>query len=361
MHTARLVHHKNAPHIRYVRQELQMADGGCTALDWNSFKLNFVFRATDAEGMHDEPDTVKAVDDFVVEAQKGTEEDPTLVVLHGLTGGSHESYIRTLLHDAQQKGFRAVVINARGCGGTPLKTQQFFCAAWTEDVRHAVRLIHRLLPKSPLIGVGFSMGSNVLVKYLGEEGAATPLKAAISIGNPWDLWEASQQLRRPLYKHVYNKALARSLVALLKLHSHVLKDNNSVNLHRVYRSQTVYDFDERFTSVIFGYRTVKHYYSDASAWAYLANVRVPILCCNSFDDPVCSSKSIPFPDARVNDKVILVTTRRGGHLGWFQGLGATTQWVNDLACEYVEAMLHLIHQYQDPALPVSKLEDKSED
>jgi predicted alpha/beta-fold hydrolase len=100
-------------------------------------------------------------------AQKPIDNTPTLVLLHGLTGGSHESYIRGLLEVVTRPPFnyRGVVFNARGCANTELTTPQLFNGAYTEDLRRVLKHIVNVLPEgTPLIGIGYSLGSNILVK-----------------------------------------------------------------------------------------------------------------------------------------------------------------------------------------------------
>jgi predicted alpha/beta-fold hydrolase len=88
-------------------------------------------------------------------------------MLHGLTGGSHENYIRGLLQIVCKApiNYRAVVYNARGCGFTNVETPQLFNASITDDIREALAHVQKQIGQdAPLIGIGFSLGSNILVK-----------------------------------------------------------------------------------------------------------------------------------------------------------------------------------------------------
>ncbi|CAG8530393.1 16135_t:CDS:2, partial [Acaulospora morrowiae] len=116
-------------------------------------------------------------------SQKPIDDTPTVVVLHGLTGGSHESYIRCLLEVLTNPphNYRAVVINFRGCSESHITSPKLYSAASTNDLRTVLRYIQEIIPDSSLIAIGFSMGANILVKYLGEEGDKTPLIAAASV------------------------------------------------------------------------------------------------------------------------------------------------------------------------------------
>lgn len=120
--------------------------------------------------------------------QLPADSSPTLVLLHGLTGGSYESYIRALVdHVINVYGYRCVVFNARGCANTQVTSPQLFSGGYTEDIRRVVKHLRKELPESKMMGVGFSLGSNILMNYMGEEGDQCEFVAAVSIGNPFDM------------------------------------------------------------------------------------------------------------------------------------------------------------------------------
>jgi predicted alpha/beta-fold hydrolase len=141
------------PGIAYLREVIKMADGGEVSID--SYPPSRWESATKA-----------------------------VLFLHGLTGGSDETYIQWAVHTAADRGYLAVVMNARGCGGSVLRTGQCFSAAWTGDVRATVKLIRdRLGPKGsfPLFAAGFSLGAGILSKFIAQEGSACLLDAAAAL------------------------------------------------------------------------------------------------------------------------------------------------------------------------------------
>jgi predicted alpha/beta-fold hydrolase len=98
-------------------------------------------------------------------ANLGSDDDkPMLVALHGLTGGSHELYLRSVLAPlvTPEMGFAACVVNARGCALSKITTGQLFNACFTEDVRETVKYLRKVYPNRPLFAVGFSLGANIL-------------------------------------------------------------------------------------------------------------------------------------------------------------------------------------------------------
>ncbi|KAI7860720.1 Alpha/Beta hydrolase protein [Circinella umbellata] len=298
-------------------------------------------------------------------AQKPIDNTPTLVCLHGLTGGSHESYIRGLLEVITRPPFnyRGVVFNARGCGNTELTTPQLFNGAYTEDLRHVLKHIQKELPEgTPLIGIGYSLGSNILVKYLGEEGDKTPFKAAISVANPFDFVNSGYALDRSYFnRKIYSGTMAGNLKRAFERHTDMLTKNKAIDVDQVMSATTIREFDDAFTRKIFGYTTVNNYYRDASSCRFIEHVRVPLLCFNALDDPISPAESIPYDEVKTNPYVILATTDHGGHIGWFEHIRHPTRWIVKPLAEFVVAMF----EAHDPRPGGSKLNpdtiDKSVD
>ncbi|KAI8147451.1 Alpha/Beta hydrolase protein [Fennellomyces sp. T-0311] len=274
--------------------------------------------------------------------QKPFDDTPTLVCLHGLTGGSHESYIRGVLEVITRPPFnyRAVVFNARGCGNTELTTPQLFNGAYTDDLRHVLKHIQKQLPEgTPLAAIGFSLGSNILVKYLGEEGEKAPFVAAMSVANPFDFVNSGYALdRNYIIRKVYSGTMAGNLKRAFGRHAEMLCKNKDVSLDEVMSATTIRQFDDACTRKVFGYSTVNNYYRDASSCRFIEHVRIPLLCMNALDDPISPAESIPYDEIKINPHVILATTDYGGHIGWFEHFRHPTRWVVKPLAEFIVAM-----------------------
>lgn len=88
---------------------------------------------------------------------------PMLVTLHGLSGGSHEIYLRHVLQPMVEEGWEACVVNSRGCAKSKITTGVLYNARATWDVRQVVRWLRKTFPNRPLFGIGYSLGANILV------------------------------------------------------------------------------------------------------------------------------------------------------------------------------------------------------
>ncbi|CAE6492095.1 unnamed protein product [Rhizoctonia solani] len=272
--------------IQYQRKFIRIPDGGTLALDFCA-------------------------------APNVTDLSPIAVVLHGLTGGSHEHYIRALMTELTSTGFRAVVVNARGCAGAPLTSAQLFHGGTTGDLRHALLYIRSQFPSAPLMGVGFSVGANMLAKYLGEEGSSSALCAGVCLANVWDF------------------------AALYRSASYALQGvSGRWRLAEVFKASFcgMRWIDDRVASQMAGCKDAKDYYERNSSSEFLSGVKVPLLGLNACDDPI-ASKTIPYKAASSSDFFVLATTEGGGHLGWFtQEDGRLKKWYTRPVVEFLTAI-----------------------
>ncbi|KAE8690175.1 Embryoproteinsis-associated protein EMB8 [Hibiscus syriacus] len=185
---------RSVPQVRLRRECLRAKDGGSVSLDWVS-------------GDH----------------RRLPADSPILILLPGLTGGSQDSYVRHMLSTANSKGWRVVVFNSRGCGESPVTTPQFYSASFLGDTREVVEHVGARYPEANLYAVGWSLGANILVRYLGHESHACPLSGAVSLCNPFNLVIADEDFHKG-FNNVYDKALARALCKIFKKHALLFED-----------------------------------------------------------------------------------------------------------------------------------------
>ncbi|KAF9141485.1 hypothetical protein BGX30_004703 [Mortierella sp. GBA39] len=297
--------------IPYERELLSTPDGGTVSLDWAP--------------------SVKTMP---------ADDTPTLVLLHGLTGGSHESYIRALVETmTKDHGYRCVVFNARACANTELTSAQLYSGNWTDDLRMVVKHIRKTLPESKLMSVGFSLGANILMNYMGEEGDQCEFLGAMSVGNPFDILGSSLALGRGwLGSKIYAPAMGGNLRRIFMKHAKWFENSDVVDIDLVLRGNCIRDFDDAVTRRIFKYRTVNEYYRMASSSQRLLDIKRPFLCLNALDDPIAVSECLPRDEVKNNPFGLLATTARGGHLGWFEGFFSQRRWCTKPLVEFCIAL-----------------------
>ncbi|EGZ14966.1 hypothetical protein PHYSODRAFT_509951 [Phytophthora sojae] len=296
------------PAIAYERQLLDMPDGGVVSLDWA------LLPSTTTK------DTKESLEERVDSNKK------TVLILPGLTGGSGEHYIRSAVERLNALGWQCVVLNSRGCQNTPLRTPRLFCIAYTDDLRYVARYLADKynFADEAFVGLGFSMGSNVLVKYLGEDGDQARLTAAISVGNPFNMPKCSENIEGPLFNRLtYSRVLSAGLRDLFfnRSNAHeVFRDYPGIDVEALKKVTKVSEFDELFTIKHFNYKSVDEFYQDGSCVTRLPKVTVPLLCLNAEDDPISVATSLPTKEeVEANENIILCTTKSGGHLAFYEG------------------------------------------
>ncbi|PSS11245.1 Embryogenesis-associated protein [Actinidia chinensis var. chinensis] len=300
---------RSLPNVRLRRECLRTKDNGTVALDWVSG------------------------DD-----RRLPSDSPLLILLPGLTGGSQDTYVRHMLLRATNNGWRVVVFNSRGCGDSPVTTPQFYSASFIEDLCEVVAHVGTKYPNANLYAIGWSLGANILVRYLGQEPHNCLLSGAVSLCNPFNLLIADEDFHKG-FNNVYDKALANSLCKIFKKHALLFEDmGGEYDIQATANAKSVREFDEGLTRVSFGFKSVDDYYSNSSSSDSIKHVRTPLLCIQAANDPIAPARGIPRKDIQENPNCLLIVTPKGGHLGWVAGseapLGAP--WTDPLVMDFLE-------------------------
>lgn len=282
---------KSRPSVSYRNELIRTVDGGQISLDW-----------VDNEGSGTYPESSTR---------------PTVLVLPGLTGNSQQSYVLHAIRQATRHGYRCVVFNNRGAGGEELLTPVTYCAANTSDLEHVVQHVKGLYPHAPVLGAGVSLGGMLLLNYLGRKHTESGMVAGFTISVPWDAMKSSASMEEPLNWLLFNKYLTNGLCRAVTRNRKVLE--KVVDVDYVLKAQTIREFDERFTSLLFGYKSCTDYYRDASPDRKLHNTAVPILCLNAADDPFSPQNAFPLTIVQGLPNVALLLTAHGGHIAFLQG------------------------------------------
>ena len=278
---------------------------------------------------------------------------PILLILPGLTGGSHDAYIRYMVLYASSKlDLCCVVIHARGCGRTKLTSSKLLCAANTDDIRTSLKYIRSIVGnKTPVFAVGYSLGAGILAKFLGEEDFQCSMQGAIICCASFDMHLTSNNLERGLNLRVYNRRLAANLIRYLQQHEEHFSQANSqlwLNVNDAYRSKTVRDFDKHIIVPMHGFRDVDHYYTEASPNKWLEYIRVSTLIVSAIDDPICPVGGLPSDIDLKNSHIIAIKTLEGGHVSYLQGWWPKSfSYDNVVVVDYIKARLKQINYQRE--------------
>ena len=250
----------------------------------------------------------------------GPEGAPLLVLLHGLEGGIHSHYIQGLLGEARFRGWQATAIVFRSCGADMNRTRRSYHSGETTDLELVLNHLILRHPSSPLLLAGASLGGNVLLKYLGEQGRniRRNIKGAVAISVPFDLGKASRHIGQG-FARIYQRNFLRSLrrKARIKLEHYP----DLFPQERLARAETLFDFDDVFTAPVHGFVDADDYYSRSSSLKFIDRISINTLLLSAVDDPFLPSQVLDAVReiARKNACVRLEFTQHGGHVGFVAG------------------------------------------
>lgn len=255
-----------------------------------------------------------------VDAAPGMDDAPRLLILHGLEGTVRSHYLVGMLSLAREHGWAADALIFRGCNGEVNRAPRMYHSGETSDLDFVVRQLVSENPDQALTVAGFSLGGNVLLKWLGEQGDNAPeqVRAAAAVSVPYDLERGSRNIERGfsrLYTRHFLKSLQRKAAAKLA-HFPGLFDGDSMR-----SANTLFDFDDAVTAPMHGFADASDYYSRSSSIRFLSRIRRHTLLLSSYDDPF-----LP-PDVLDSVRMLALENSclqseflpRGGHVGFVSG------------------------------------------
>jgi predicted alpha/beta-fold hydrolase len=261
------------------------------------------------------PDGDETAVDWVVETEGTPKSAPLLIILHGLEGSAESTYARTLMQAAVARQWRCCVLHFRDCGDYRNVLPRRYHAGETNDVRYFVAKLEREGQFGPMVAAGYSLGGNVLLKYLGESGAGCPLKGAAAVCVPLDLHQCAEALNIGIakgYQRYLLKRMKRSVARKFNPHT------AAFDWQRAMASKTFAEFDDAVTAPLHGFTGKDDYYDKCSSVNFLKTIERPTLIVNSLDDPFMTPDVIP-DAAALSPQVTLEVSDHGGHVGFIQG------------------------------------------
>jgi len=238
---------------------------------------------------------------------------PKLVVIsHGLEGNSRRPYVLGMAASFIQNGFDVLAWNYRGCGKELNKKPIFYHSGATYDLE---TVVNHVAPKYDEINlVGFSLGGNLMLKYLGEgRYPSLKIKKGVAISVPLDLGKSSDKISAGI-NLIYSKRFLSTLKDKIRRKAEVFP--NDFDLEKLERLKTLRDFDDHFTGPLHGFSDAEEYYQVNSSLQYLDQIKVPTLIVNAKNDPFLSSTCFPEKLSSSLDLVYCEFPEKGGHVGF---------------------------------------------
>ncbi len=257
------------------------------------------------------------------------------VLIHGLEGSSESNYMITNSNHLNSIGFDTVCMNLRGCSGEDNLLLATYHSGKTDDVDFVIKHIVANYNYENIVLVGFSLGGNLTLKYLGEyDDVPNQIKGAIAVSVPVDLTTSQAELGKLKNKIYMNEFLKTMKIKLLEK-SEKFPDFK-LNKDLLFKATKFRHLEKQYTVPVFGFESSEDYWIKASAKPYIPQIKVPTLLINAMDDSFLSKECYPFEEAKSMSNFYLLTPTYGGHVGFMSSFSnAENRWLEQRITEFI--------------------------
>ena len=268
--------------------------------------------------------------DFLGHTSKNQQFNNSIIVLsHGLEGDTSRQYITGMVKNFNANGFDCLAWNFRSCSGEMNQTKTFYHSGATHDLESIVKFsLSKGYDKIYLIG--FSLGGNLTLKYLGEKGQNLypEIQKAVTFSVPLHLSSSSKKIGW-LYTKRFNKSLIKKILEKSQRFPEFQIDTSNI-----VKIKTLKDFDDAYTSQLHGFVDAEDYYEQNSSLYFLDKINIPTLIINAQNDPFLSEECYPFEKIRTMEKVYFQAPKMGGHCGFYPDDYQGVLWSEKRALEW---------------------------
>lgn len=262
--------------------------------------------------------------DFIDLSWSQASTGPPVLVIHGLAGTLRSHYALPMMAALDRAGFQSVFMHLRGCSGEANRLPRTYHSGASEDLAEVLALL-RASGRPVAAAVGFSIGGNLLLKYLGETGSSSLLRVAVAISVPFVLDDAARRLEQGMSR-LYQHYLLNRLKQSFRQKSLTSPSPLRVSLAQI---RTLREYDHLVTAPLNGFAGADDYYCRCSSRGYLSGITTPTLILHAKDDPFMYPNDIPTPN-EVGPGVRLAISAHGGHVGFIAGrFPWQTQYLTD--------------------------------
>jgi len=268
------------------------------------------------------------------------DDGPIVIILPGLQGDLQSSYVRRLLARCAKRKWRGVLLNYRGRGEPNRLAHSYHCGM-TCDLDYLVDLLRRREPDAPIAVVGYSVGANICMRWLGQcgrDGNTPSISAAVGVSVPFYLGDVARRIENG-FSRVYQRHLLKSLQGDLRMKMEAIDVGLDLTLGQLPQLNTFRKFDDCVSAPLNGFADAEDYYTRTRSDRLMKYVSVPTLIINARNDPLVPVELIP-DKSEVSDQVTLEISDTGGHLGFVYGRWPWTAkfWLNRRIPEFLESV-----------------------
>ncbi|WED43495.1 hydrolase [Legionella cardiaca] len=244
-------------------------------------------------------------------------DSPLVIILHGLGGSIESAYVAGFMHALNSCGWRAVLMHFRGASKEPNRLARAYHSGDTGDLNFFLQLLQKREPHTKKAAIGVSLGGNVLLKWLGENGPQKILETAIAVSVPFQLRFVADKISQG-FSRIYQGYLLRRLKEVFERKRQVFSNDLPEPLKNIDKWQCFWTFDEFVTAPLHGFPNVHAYYREASSRSYLRHIATPTLIIHALDDPFMTPEVVP-SEKELSSDIILELSATGGHVGFIAG------------------------------------------
>ena len=254
-----------------------------------------------------------------------------VIISHGLEGNSGRPYIKGMAKALHDNGFDVLAWNFRGCSDEMNLQLRFYHSGATDDLDTVINHVIQNKGYKKIFLVGFSLGGNLTLKYLGERVAGDAIKKAVVFSVPMDLKTSCEKISSP-GNRIYSNRFLKSLKQKIILKS---GQQMGLDISKLARIKTLIEFDDCYTAPLHGFKDALDYYTQCSSIHFVGDIKTPTLIINTLNDPFLSPECFPAAALENHPFVKLEILPRGGHVGFTQFNKNGLYWSEQRALKFL--------------------------
>jgi hypothetical protein len=286
-------------------------------------------------GVHYQRERIATPDDDFLDLDWARIGSKKIAILsHGLEGNTQRAYILGMVKALHKRGWDTLAWNYRGCSGESNRQPFFYHSGATYDLHTVVTHVIAQNIYTDVVLMGFSLGGNLTLKYLGEQvyDISPLIKKAIAFSAPCDLKSGAIKMARP-ENRIYMVMFLRNLHEKIKAKMQVMPGR--VNDDGYDRIKNFKDFDDRYVAPLHGFKDAEDYWAKASSRQFIPNIRIPTLLVNAQNDPMLGELAFPYNEAEANPYFFFEAPASGGHVSFITLNNNGEFWSETRAMDFI--------------------------
>ena len=259
------------------------------------------------------------------------------LLIHGLEGSSESKYMISTTNELNGKGMDVVAFNLRGCSGEDNLLLGTYHSGKTEDVHFVIDHLLANYNYENIILVGFSLGGNLALKYMGEyaDNISSKIKGAIATSVPIDIASSEREMDK-IKNKLYIEQFLKTIRLKVLEKSHKFPDFE-LDKEKLFKAKRFKHLEKLYTVPVFGFKSPEDYWEKASSKPYLSKINKPTLLINAKDDSFLAKECFPIEEARDSDTFFLEITKYGGHVGYISTFKQQeSRWLENRISRFIE-------------------------